>query len=82
MNSVLRIPLNASPEQAARLQALQQGFARVCNALAPLVQRLLLERSESLQPLWSKARLEGLLLEDVLKTSTGTEPALGVQQVV
>ena len=50
--------------------------------LAPLVQRLLLERSESLQPLWAKARLEGLLLEDVLKTSTGTEPALGVQQVV
>ena len=50
--------------------------------LAPLVQRLLLERSESLQPLWSKARLEGLLLEDVLQTSAGTEPALGVQRVV
>ena len=33
------------------------------------MQRLLLERSESLQPLWSKARLEGLLLEDVLQTS-------------
>ena len=50
--------------------------------LAPLVQRLLLERSESLQPLWSKARLEGLLLEDVLQTSGGTEPALGVQRMV
>ena len=50
--------------------------------LAPLVQRLLLERSESLQPLWAKARLEGLLLEDVLQTSAGTEPALGVQRVV
>uniref|UniRef100_UPI0030F7598D YihY family inner membrane protein n=1 Tax=uncultured Acidovorax sp. TaxID=158751 RepID=UPI0030F7598D len=50
--------------------------------LAPLVQRLLLERSESLQPLWSKARLEGLLLEDVLQTSAGTELALGVQRVV
>ncbi|WP_338819301.1 YihY family inner membrane protein [Acidovorax temperans] len=50
--------------------------------LAPLVQRLLLERSESLQPLWSKARLEGLLLEDVLQTSAGTEPALGAQRVV
>ncbi len=49
--------------------------------LAPLVRRLLLERSESLQPLWSKARLEGLLLEDVLQTSAGTEPALGVQRV-
>ena len=49
--------------------------------LAPLVQRLLLERSESLQPLWAKARLEGLLLEDVLQTSAGTEPALDVQRV-
>ena len=39
MNSVLRIPLNASPEQVQRLQALQMGFARVCNALAPLVQQ-------------------------------------------
>lgn len=50
--------------------------------LAPLVQRLLLERSESLQPLWSKARLEGLLLEDVLQAGAGSEPALGVQRVV
>lgn len=38
MNSMLCIPLNASPEQAQRLLALQQGFAQVCNALAPLVQ--------------------------------------------
>ena len=39
MNMVLRIPLNASPEQVKRLQALQIGFAQVCNALAPLVQQ-------------------------------------------
>ena len=39
MNSILRIPLDASPEQLERLQALQQGFAKVCNALAPLVQQ-------------------------------------------
>ena len=39
MNSVLRIPLDASPEQVTRLQALQSGFAQVCNALAPLVQQ-------------------------------------------
>lgn len=39
MNSVLRISLEASPEQLERLQALQQGFAKVCNALAPLVQQ-------------------------------------------
>ena len=50
--------------------------------LAPLVQRLLLERSESLQPLWSKARLDGLLLEDVLQAGAGAEPALGVQRAV
>ena len=39
MNSLLRIPLDASPEQVQRLQALQSGFAQVCNALAPLVQQ-------------------------------------------
>ena len=39
MNFMLRIPLNASPEQVQRLQALQTGFAKVCNALAPLVQQ-------------------------------------------
>ena len=39
MNYVLRVPLNATPEQVQRLHALQTGFARVCNALAPLVQQ-------------------------------------------
>ena len=39
MNSVLRIHLDAAPEQVARLQALQSGFAQVCNALAPVVQQ-------------------------------------------
>lgn len=39
MTSMLRISLNASPEQVQRLQALQTGFAQVCNALAPLVQQ-------------------------------------------
>lgn len=39
MNSFLRIPLNASPEQARRLLALQAAFAQACNALAPLVQQ-------------------------------------------
>ena len=39
MNSVLRIPLNSSPEQFASLRELQQAFAQVCNALAPLVQQ-------------------------------------------
>ena len=39
MNSILRIPLNGSPEQLTSLLALQQAFAQVCNALAPLVQQ-------------------------------------------
>lgn len=39
MNYVLRIHLDAAPEQVARLQALQSGFAQVCNALAPVVQQ-------------------------------------------
>ena len=39
MNIVLRVPLSTSPEQLARLQALQVAFARVCNALAPTVQQ-------------------------------------------
>jgi hypothetical protein len=39
MNSPLRVPLNAQPEQAARLVELQSAFAQACNALAPLVQR-------------------------------------------
>lgn len=39
MNFSLHVPLNTSPEQAARLAALQAAFARTCNALAPLVQK-------------------------------------------
>ena len=39
MNSVVRVPLNTTPEQFARLQALQSAFAHQCNALAPEVQR-------------------------------------------
>ena len=39
MNSVICIRLNASPEQFKRLHALQAGFARLCNSVAPLVQQ-------------------------------------------
>jgi len=39
MNFTLHIQLNTSPEQMARLQALQKAFAEVCNALAPIVQQ-------------------------------------------
>lgn len=38
MDPVLRIPLKVSSEQLQRLQALQHGFAKLCNALAPVVQ--------------------------------------------
>ncbi len=34
--------------------------------LAPLLQRLLLERTASVDPLWQRARLDGLMLGDVL----------------
>jgi len=37
MNSQLSIALEATPEQTARLMALQAAFAQACNALAPLV---------------------------------------------
>ncbi|MDR6155128.1 hypothetical protein QF021_003217 [Acidovorax delafieldii] len=39
MSFMLRIPLNATPEQGQRLLSLQQAFAKVCNALAPVVQQ-------------------------------------------
>jgi hypothetical protein len=39
MNFTLRIPLNTTAEQLARLLALQTAFAQVCNALAPVVQQ-------------------------------------------
>lgn len=39
MNSIARIPLHATPEQAARLAELQRGFAALCNALAPMVRQ-------------------------------------------
>ncbi len=39
MNSLVRVPLNATPDQAERLLALQAAFAKACNALAPMVQQ-------------------------------------------
>ncbi|MGE4239904.1 hypothetical protein [Ramlibacter sp.] len=39
MNSFLRIPLDTTPEQSARLLALQAAFAEACNALAPVVRQ-------------------------------------------
>jgi len=39
MKKSLRLVLEGSPEQDARLSALQTAFAQVCNTLAPLVQQ-------------------------------------------
>ena len=39
MNLSLRVPLNTTPDQAAKLLELQATFAKACNALAPMVQK-------------------------------------------
>lgn len=39
MNFKIRVPITTTPEQVARLAALQAAFAEVCNALAPIVQQ-------------------------------------------
>jgi len=39
MNFALTIALDTAPEQVRRLQALQQGFAELCNALAQVAQQ-------------------------------------------
>lgn len=39
MKSTLRIPLNVSADEAAKLRHLQAVFAKACNALAPVVQK-------------------------------------------
>jgi hypothetical protein len=39
MNSTLRVSLDTTPEEAAKLKQLQMAFATACNALAPIVQK-------------------------------------------
>ena len=68
MNFVLRIPLNTSPEQTARLEALQHGFAQVCNALAPMVQHT---------RVWNRVALHHLAYRQLRERF----PALGSQMV-
>ena len=68
MNSLLRIPLNASPEQAERLLALQAAFAKACNALAPLVQQT---------RIWNRVTLHHLAYKSLREQF----PALGSQMV-
>lgn len=68
MKSVLRIPLTPSPEQANRLQALQKGFAEVCNALAPMVQQT---------RVWNRVALHHLAYRQL----RARYPAMGSQMV-
>ncbi len=68
MKSVIRVPLNTTPEQYARLQALQTAFAQVCNALAPEVQR---------SRVWNRVALHHLHY----RTLREKFPALGSQMV-
>ena len=68
MKSVIRVPLNTTPEQYARLQALQTAFAEVCNALAPEVQR---------SRVWNRVALHHLHYRALREKF----PALGSQMV-
>lgn len=68
MNSVLRIALNTSAEQKARLLALQQAFAQVCNALAPMVRET---------RCWNRVALHHM----AYKTLREQFPAMGSQMV-
>ena len=68
MNLTLRIPLNASPEQNARLQALQAAFAKVCNALAPTVQQT---------KVWNRVALHHLMYHSLRQRF----PEMGSQMV-
>ncbi|WP_114971934.1 hypothetical protein [Rhodoferax ferrireducens] len=68
MNFMLRIPLNTSPEQLARLQALQAAFAKVCNALAPTVQQT---------RVWNRVALHHLMYRSLRERF----PELGSQMV-
>lgn len=68
MNSIIRVPLNSSPEQFERLLALQTAFAEVCNVLAPEVQR---------SKVWNRVALHHLHYRNLRERF----PALGSQMI-
>lgn len=68
MNSVTHIPLTATPEQHARLLALQSAFAQVCNAMSPIVQQT---------RCWNRVALHHM----VYKSLRAKFPAMGSQMV-
>jgi len=68
MNSLVSIGLNTTPEQSARLRALQIAFAEVCNALVPTVRET---------RIWNRVTLHHM----TYKTLRERFPALGSQMV-
>jgi hypothetical protein len=68
MNSVVSIGLNTTPEQSARLRALQIAFAEVCNALVPTVRET---------RIWNRVTLHHM----TYKALRERFPALGSQMV-
>jgi len=64
----IRIALNATPEQALRLLALQQAFAEVCNAISPMVQQ---------SRIWNRVALHHMAYKPMRERF----PALGSQMV-
>lgn len=68
MNFSIRISLHSSPEQLASLCALQQAFAQVCNALAPMVQQ---------SRCWNRVTLHHLAYNQMREQF----PAMGSQMV-
>lgn len=68
MNFQIRVPLNTSPEQYARLCALRVVFAQVCNQLAPSVQQ---------SRVWNRVALHHLHY----RALRAQVPALGSQMV-
>ena len=65
---MLRIPLNGLPEQIDSLRELQKAFAKVCNALAPLVQQ---------SRCWNRVTLHHLAYKQLREQF----PAIGSQMV-
>lgn len=68
MKLAIRISLYPSPEQFARLRALQVAFAQVCNALAPIVQQ---------SRVWNRVALHHLTYRQLRDRF----PAIGSQMV-
>lgn len=68
MNFRIQAHLHASPPQAERLRRLQEEFAQVCNAIAPLAQRT---------HCWNRVALHHMVYRDMRERF----PALGSQMV-